>query len=71
MKKAWVEFSDQPLKFVPKDKKQVHAYGGITYYGQTELIFVSGTSAYKSPFRSSRSKRSKGCGAYEYCEVLK
>ncbi len=32
---------------------------------------VTGSSGYNSPFRSSRSKRSKGCGAFEYCEVLK
>jgi hypothetical protein len=51
MKKEWVELSDKPLKFVPKDKKQVHAYGGISYYGQTDLVFLSGTSSYTSPFR--------------------
>ncbi len=71
MKKAWVKVQNKPLKYVPKDKKQIHAYGGITYYGLTDLVMVSGTSQYDSPFRSTRSKRSKGCGAYEYCQVLK
>ena len=35
MKKSWVELSEKPMKYVPKDKKQIHAYGGISYYGKT------------------------------------
>ncbi len=44
MKKAWVKVQNKPLKYVPKGKKQIHAYGGITYYGLTDLMMVSGTS---------------------------
>ena len=71
MKKSWVELSEKPMKYVPKDKKQIHAYGGISYYGKTQLVFVSGTSQYKSPFVQNKKRKSKGCGAYEYCQVLK
>jgi hypothetical protein len=45
-KKAWVTHSSKPLRYTAKEKYQVHAYAGISYYGKTSLIFVTGTTGH-------------------------
>ena len=50
---------------------QVHAYGGITRYGQTDLVFVTGTSKQKSPYINPRTgKPHKGVCALEFRECV-
>lgn len=66
-KKAWVDSKAKPIKYTAKDKHQLHAYAGITYYGATSLIFVSVSNGHS---RSTRSFGSKGVGAEEYCTIL-
>lgn len=67
-KKAWVRHSSQPLRYTAKEKYQVHAYAGISYYGKTSLVFATGTTGLNA--RSKKGK-DKGVNSIEYCEILK
>lgn len=67
-KKAWVTHTSKPLRHVAKEKYQVHAYAGISYYGKTSLIFVTGTTGH---YNSSRTPGSKGVKSGEYCNILR
>ena len=45
----------------------IHAYAGLTAFGVTPLIYVSGTA---KPLNKSSKYKSKGVTAKEYIEVL-
>lgn len=66
-KKTWAKASETPKIQVGKQKSAVHAYAGISYHGQTNLLFVSGTTGYTY---ESEGRKLKGVGAKEYSELL-
>lgn len=49
----------------------MHAYAGITWFGKTDLIFVTGTTGATSSFIDVDKKQGRGVGAAEYGNVLR
>lgn len=68
--RVWVTADEQPVVFLPKKQRQVHAYGGICLLGQMGLFFVSGTTGLSSQYKLTGCKQ-KGVNAPEYQNVLK
>lgn len=55
---------------VPKYSEAVHVYMGVTFFGTTRLVFVTGTSKQPSEFFDAKGKRYSGVCAPEYQEKV-
>lgn len=51
-------------------KGSLHVYAGITAFGKTPLVFVSGTSNMAPRYKSAKGQLLKGVGAAEFQHVL-
>lgn len=54
--------------YTTRQKEQVHAYGAISYYGQSQLYFVSGTKGVKKQMFWGNGP---GVNSMEYTHMLK
>ena len=68
----WYMAGKRPTKAVPKSSLKVHVYYGVTCFGPTEPVFVTGGGSQKSKVLNPRTKVPlRGVGAVEYStEVL-
>jgi transposase len=69
--KRWAFPGQRRVVATVKHSQKVHAYAGISRYGVTELVFVSGTTGRVSPYINPKTRKphSGVCGA-EYEEVI-
>ena len=69
--KVWLNPNLANAQPLPKHSSAVHCYMGVTYFGTTNLIFVTGTTGYKSPFINDVTGQAyKGVCGQEYVEVI-
>ena len=68
----WFMAGKRPTKSLPKSSLKVHVYYGVTYFGATEPVFVTGGGSQKSKVLNPKTKVPlRGVGAVEYStEVL-
>lgn len=74
-RKKWVRKGTKPVACKPVKGKQLHVYGGITKYGVTRLIRVTGTTGHPKKYLRYCKKvkamvQHSGVGAVEFQEVL-
>ena len=55
-RKMWCIPGKELVMTTDKHPSQVHAYGGVTWYGTTELHFVSGTTGLRSMTKGVRAR---------------
>jgi transposase len=69
--KRWAFPGQRRVVATVKHSQKVHAYAGISRYGTTELVFVSGTTGRVSPYTNPKTRKphSGVCGA-EYEEII-
>lgn len=69
--KRWTLPGKRRVVMTVKHSQKVHAYAGISKFGATELIFVSGTTGRVSPYTNPKTGRPQAgvCGA-EYGEII-
>jgi len=70
--KIWYMNGRRPTSILPKSSLKVHVYYGVTPFGPTSPVFVTGGGSKKSKFVNPKTKVPvKGVGALEYTtEVL-
>ncbi len=68
----WYVGGQRPTSSLPKSSLKVHVYYGMTLFGPTEPVFVTGGGSQKSKFLNPKTKVPlRGVGAVEYStEVL-
>lgn len=67
--KRWYLKGARPEVPMPKNPTKVHVYLGVTYYGPTRPVFVTGGGSQKSSFCNTRTgKPLQGVGSQEYVE---
>jgi hypothetical protein len=66
---VWTSADAQPEIGIPKHSPALHVYMGVTYWGCTQLILVSGGSV-KSTYKTERGQLHRGVCAQEYQEVV-
>jgi DDE superfamily endonuclease len=73
-KGVWRLLEDGPQRAagVPSHSRKgaLHAYAGITAFGKTHLVFVSGTTGMRPSFKNGKGEWMKGVGAAEFQHVL-
>jgi hypothetical protein len=74
-RKKWVEKGTKPVACKPVKGKQLHVYAGVTKYGVTHLIRVTGTTGHPTKyFKHDKKLKVKvqhtGVGADEFQDVL-
>lgn len=74
-RKKWVRKGTKPVACKPVKGKQLHVYGGITKYGVTRLIRVTGTTGHPKKYlryckKAKAMVQHSGVGAVEFQEVL-
>jgi transposase len=74
-RKRWVRKGDKPVASKPVKGQQLHVYGGITKYGVTRLIRVTGSTGHPKKYHYYCKKvkavvQHSGVGAAEFQEVL-
>lgn len=67
--KVWTSADGQPAVGIPKHSPTLHVYMGVTYWGCTELVLVSGGST-KSVYKNDKDQLHRGVCAQEYQEVV-
>jgi transposase len=66
--KIWYVGGERPTSALPKSSLKVHVYYGVTFYGPTEPVFVTGGGSQKSKVVNPKTKvLLRGVGALEYC----
>ena len=65
----WVEGDEEDAVPRPNNPSCVNVYGGITRWGTTDLIMVTGTSKYASSYVNSRGQKAQNITSSEYKEV--
>ena len=65
----WREGDEDDAVPRPDHPSCVNVYGGITRWGTTDLIMVTGTSKYASSYVNSRGKKAQNITSSEYKEV--
>jgi hypothetical protein len=72
---VWRLLEDGPQRAVgvPSHSRKgaLHAYAGITAFGKTQLVFVSGTTGMRPSFKNAKGEYMKGVGAAEFQHVLR
>lgn len=69
--KQWLHPDDKQTEQIPKHASAVHVYMGVSYFGTTKLVFVTGTTGQKSPFINPRTSQPyDGVCALEYQQVV-
>ena len=70
--KIWYVGGERPTSALPKSSLKVHVYYGVTVFGPTEPVFVTGGGSQKSKVVNPKTKvLLRGVGALEYSkEVL-
>ena len=73
--KKWVKKGTKPVACKPIKGKQLHVYGGVTKYGVTRLIRVTGSTGHPKKYFSYNKKlkavvQHTGVGAEEFQDVL-
>lgn len=66
----WVYVDEEEEAFKPNHPSCVNVYGGITRYGKTDLVVVSGTDGFATPYKNQQGKAAKNIGITEYKGVL-
>jgi hypothetical protein len=66
--KVWHEPNKGRVQRLPKHATAVHCYMGVTYFGATKLVFVTGTAGHACSFTNKKGKPLKGVGGQEYVE---
>lgn len=65
--RQWQAPGSRPENYMPKNSVKVHAYLGVTYFGPTRPIFVTGGGSQKSSIRNPKTgKPMQGVGSEEY-----
>ena len=68
--KVWHKPSPSKVQRLPKHATGIHVYMGVTCFGVTRLIFVTGTAGQTSKFVDKKGKALKGVGGQEYVEEV-
>lgn len=68
-RKYWVVKGTRAVAGRPNKSQQLHVYGGITAHGQTNLVFVTGTTGHSKVYHNSKGQLS-GVGAVEFREIM-
>lgn len=69
--RAWGRNGSRRMAHLPKHCGGVHAYMGVTYYGCTDLIFVTGTAGQKSKHINPKTGRlHDGVCSAEYIQLV-
>jgi hypothetical protein len=69
-RRVWMQRGRRAQRMAVSKPVSVHVYGGITAFGKTRLVRVSGTTGIKSKY-SHKGKRLTGVGALEFQDVLR
>jgi hypothetical protein len=74
-RKKWVRKGTKPVACKPIKGKQLHVYGGITKYGVTRLIRVTGSTGHPKKYlkyckKAKAMVQHNGLGAVEFQEML-
>ena len=73
-RRYWAMIGTRPTAGRPNRSQQLHVYGGITAYGKTELVFVTGTTGhrhYKYQSGKRKGQEMTGVGAEEFQDVMR
>lgn len=68
---TWCRKNEKPRAFSVNHPQSVNLYAGICKHGVTTCPIVSGTSKYKTPYKTKSGKAAKNIVTEEYAEVLK
>lgn len=70
--KVWTRIGSKPVEYRVRKGQQLHVYAGITRYGATELVRVTGTTGLAPRFTKPRGvEKHRGVGAREFQQVLR
>ena len=67
--RCWYKTGEQPAIAHERHAPKVHVYLGVTYFGATKPLFVSG-GAQQSKFTNASGHACRGIGSLEYNEVI-
>lgn len=69
--KVWQHHNDERVQAMPQHCTAVHVYMGVSYYGTTSLVFVTGTTGQKCAFVNPKTKKPyDGVSGKEYREIV-
>lgn len=66
----WAFDGEVEAAFKPNHPSSVNVYAGITEFGTTDLVVVSGTTGFQSPYTNKAGQQSRNIGIAEYKNVL-
>lgn len=70
--KVWTKIGSTPVEYKVRKGQQLHVYAGITRYGATDLVRVTGTTGLAPRFtKPGGVEKFRGVGAKEFQHVLK
>ena len=69
--RSWTPAGQRRVLPAIRNSQQVHVYAGVTQFGVTKLLFVTGTTGQASPFTNSRNNsRYSGVCQQEYQQII-
>lgn len=70
--KVWTKIGSKPVEYRVRKGQQLHVYAGITHFGATELVRVTGTTGLAPRFTKPRGvEKHRGVGAQEFQWVMR